>query len=88
MSFATDIGHEEFVTRIIVGLEDNGTAHNIGIALNHAATVVQHAVGLVKMGHHLPIDVACRLFHAEQHVVNILYSSLQAVFAIAHGFLS
>ena len=88
MSFAVDVGHEELAARVIVGLEDDCTAYYIGVTFYQSATVGQHIVGSVKMCRHLPIDVACRLFHAEQDVVDVLYRHLQGLLGITHRLLS
>ena len=88
MTLAVNIGHEKLMTRIIVRFEDDSTAHNIGIALHQSATEIQHAVRLVKMCHHLPIDVACRLFHAQQDVIDVLHRCIQRLLGIMHGSFS
>ena len=40
------------------------------------------------MRQQFPVDVSCRLFYAQQDVVNMLYSAFQRQLCIVHGFFS
>ena len=80
-----DVGHEQFAAGVIVGLEADGAAYDIGIALHQPTAVEADKPGLVQVERHFTGNVADRLFHAEQYVVNVPHGALQRLLGIQLG---
>ena len=81
------VGHEQLAPLIEIGLEHDGAAHDIRVALYHLATVGLHAFRLVEMSQQVLIGVLCGLLDAQQHIVDLLHRSGKGFLGILDGFL-
>ena len=70
-------------TRIVVGLEGDGTAYDVAIACYQLPAKGEHAFWLIQMTDEFEIDIASRLLYVEQYVVNLLYSAVECLLGIA-----
>ena len=70
-----------------MGLEGNGTTHDIGIGLHDVAAVRKHTVWLVKVPLYVLIDVICGLLDSRQDLVYVLLCTLQRLLGIAASLI-
>lgn len=63
-------------TRTAVSIPGDGAVGDVGRDLHEFVGVECHLLWLVDVGQHLPVDVASRLFHFQQDIVDALHGGL------------
>ena len=84
---ASHIDHRLSLSLVVVGVEGNGAAGNIGVTLHHFPAIYLHPFRLVQVHLQVVVDVIGGLLYAQQDVVDVLHRDVQRLFGIVDGLL-